>query len=103
MVHNMFIIELGEIRSYIAFLWAYGAYVYHFAKGLQAIKTFCYQPVPSAIMTCQVSVVASALYQFTLCMLLLGSLAYLTAATHGLVDECEEIKSTFKLDPEKVC
>lgn len=31
-----------------------------------------------------------------------GSLAYLTAATHGLVEECEEIKSTFNLDPEKL-
>ena len=35
-------------------------------------------------------------------MFLLGSLAYLTAATHGLVEECEEIKATFNLDPEKV-
>ena len=35
-------------------------------------------------------------------MFLLASLAYLTAATHGLVEECEEIKATFNLDPEKV-
>jgi len=31
-----------------------------------------------------------------------GSLAYLTAATHGLVEECEEIKATFNLDAEKL-
>ena len=31
-----------------------------------------------------------------------GSLAYLTAATHGLAEECEEIKAQFNLDPEKV-
>jgi len=31
-----------------------------------------------------------------------GSLAYLTAATHGLAEQCEEIKSTFNLDPEKL-
>lgn len=31
-----------------------------------------------------------------------GSLAYLTAATHGLAEECEEIKAQFGLDPEKV-
>jgi len=31
-----------------------------------------------------------------------GSLAYLTAATHGLAEECEEIKETFGLDPETV-
>ena len=31
-----------------------------------------------------------------------GSLAYLTAANHGLADECEEIISTFNLDPAKV-
>ena len=31
-----------------------------------------------------------------------GSLAYLTAATHGLAAECEEIKAQFNLDPEKV-
>ena len=31
-----------------------------------------------------------------------GSLAYLTAATHGLTEECEEIKETFGLDPETV-
>lgn len=29
-----------------------------------------------------------------------GSLAYLTAATHGLAEECQEIKDTFDLDPE---
>ena len=32
----------------------------------------------------------------------LGSLAYLTAATHGLAEECQEIKDTFDLDPETV-
>lgn len=31
-----------------------------------------------------------------------GSLAYLTAATHGLVEECEEIKAQFNLDSEKL-
>jgi len=31
-----------------------------------------------------------------------GSLAYLTAATHGLAEECQEIKDTFDLDPEAV-
>ncbi|XP_028409104.1 coatomer subunit alpha-like [Dendronephthya gigantea] len=31
-----------------------------------------------------------------------GSLAYLTAATHGLEEESENIKSEFSLDPEKV-
>lgn len=31
-----------------------------------------------------------------------GSLAYLTAATHGLVEECEEIKVQFNLDSEKL-
>ncbi|XP_066920930.1 coatomer subunit alpha-like [Clytia hemisphaerica] len=31
-----------------------------------------------------------------------GSLAYLTAATHGLAAECEEIKAQFNLDPEKL-
>eukprot|EP00794_Sanderia_malayensis_P012655 gene12655-13955_t len=31
-----------------------------------------------------------------------GSLAYLTAANHGLADECAEIISTFDLDPEKL-
>jgi len=31
-----------------------------------------------------------------------GSLAYLTAATHGLAEECEEIKTTFNLDPAKL-
>ena len=31
-----------------------------------------------------------------------GSLAYLTAATHGLAEECQEIKDTFDLDPETV-
>lgn len=31
-----------------------------------------------------------------------GSLAYLTAATHGLAEECKEIKDTFDLDPEAV-
>jgi len=31
-----------------------------------------------------------------------GSLAYLTAANHGLADECAEIISAFNLDPEKL-
>lgn len=31
-----------------------------------------------------------------------GSLAYLTAATHGLAEECEEIKNTFNLDATKL-
>jgi len=35
-------------------------------------------------------------------LICLGSLAYLTAATHGLAEECEEIKAQFSLDPEKV-
>jgi len=31
-----------------------------------------------------------------------GSLAYLTAATHGLAKECEEIQAQFNLDPAKL-
>ena len=31
-----------------------------------------------------------------------GSLAYLTAATHGLTQECDEIQETFGLDPDTV-
>merc|ERR1719357_537610 len=31
-----------------------------------------------------------------------GSLAYLTAATHGLAEECEEIQAQFNLDPAKL-
>ncbi|XP_047126355.1 coatomer subunit alpha isoform X1 [Hydra vulgaris] len=31
-----------------------------------------------------------------------GSLAYLTAATHGLTEECAEIQTLFNLDPEKL-
>ena len=34
-----------------------------------------------------------------MCFLLSGSLAYLTAATHGLVEEAEQLESMF--DPEK--
>ena len=40
---------------------------------------------------------------FFIWTLLKGSLAYLTAATHGLAEECQEIKDTFDLDPETVC
>lgn len=39
---------------------------------------------------------------FFFCHLNKGSLAYLTAATHGLAEECEEIKETFGLDPDTV-
>lgn len=31
-----------------------------------------------------------------------GPLAYLTAATHGLAEEAEDVKSTFELDADTV-
>jgi len=40
--------------------------------------------------------------QALVCLLLTGSLAYLTAATHGLVDEAEQLESMFDTENDQL-